>query len=62
MGIGMLGTGVVGQTLGSKLIEVGHEVRMGSRDAANEKASEWVASTGGGASNGTGHFNVHVVR
>ena len=53
MRVGMLGTGVVGQTLGRKLVEVEHEVRMGSRDAANEKASEWVASTGGGASNGT---------
>jgi predicted dinucleotide-binding enzyme len=28
----MLGTGVVGQTLGAKLTELGHDVRVGSRD------------------------------
>jgi predicted dinucleotide-binding enzyme len=32
MQIGMLGTGVVGQTLGGKLTELGHEVKVGSRD------------------------------
>lgn len=29
--IGVLGTGTVGQTVGSKLVEVGHEVKMGTR-------------------------------
>src|SRR6266536_3420809 len=29
--IGVLGTGVVGQTVASKLSEVGHEVKMGTR-------------------------------
>ena len=29
--IGVLGTGTVGQTVGSKLTEVGHEVKMGTR-------------------------------
>ena len=36
MKIGVLGTGVVGQTLAGKLHELGHDVMMGSRDA--EKA------------------------
>lgn len=49
----MLGTGTVGQTLATKLVELGHEVRMGSRDAANEKAREWAASAGENASAGT---------
>jgi len=53
MKIGVLGTGIVGRTLASKLAELGHEVRMGSRDAANEQAAEWAASAGDGASNGT---------
>jgi predicted dinucleotide-binding enzyme len=32
MRIGMLGTGVVGQTLAKKLTELGHDVKIGSRD------------------------------
>lgn len=36
--IAVLGTGTVGNTIGSKLIELGHEVMMGSRTADNEKA------------------------
>ena len=32
MNVGVLGTGVVGQTLSSKLVELGHDVVMGSRD------------------------------
>src|SRR5579884_35308 len=50
---GVFGTGVVGQTLASKLVELGHEVMLGSRDAANETAQKWVANTGERASNGT---------
>ena len=41
MKIGVLGTGTSGQTLASKLVHLGHEVMMGSRDAANPKAVEW---------------------
>jgi hypothetical protein len=52
MKIGILGSGIVGQTLGSKLVELGHHVRMGSRDAANPKVAEWVASAGAHASQG----------
>jgi predicted dinucleotide-binding enzyme len=32
MNIGILGTGAVGQTLGGKLAEMGHEVTVGTRD------------------------------
>src|SRR5262245_60860945 len=52
MKIGILGSGVVGQTLGNKLVELGHHVRMGSRDAANPKVSEWVAAAGPHATQG----------
>jgi 8-hydroxy-5-deazaflavin:NADPH oxidoreductase len=34
MNIGILGTGMVGQTIGIKLIEAGHEVLFGTRDVA----------------------------
>jgi predicted dinucleotide-binding enzyme len=53
MRIAVLGTGMVGQTIGSKLVELGHEVRMGSRTAGGEKAAAWVAAAGERASEGT---------
>ena len=38
MKIGILGTGATGQTIGSKLVELGHDVMLGSRDEANPNA------------------------
>ena len=42
MKIAVLGTGPVGNTIGSKLIDLGHLVMMGSRTADNEKAKAFV--------------------
>jgi len=42
----VLGTGVVGRTIGSKLVEIGHEVRMGSRRAGNDAAVAWAEEAG----------------
>ena len=53
MNIGVLGTGMVGNAIGSKLIQLGHNVKMGSRTAVNSKAAEWVKSNGVKASQGT---------
>jgi 8-hydroxy-5-deazaflavin:NADPH oxidoreductase len=53
MRFGVLGTGVVGQTLATKLASLGHEVTMGSREAGNEKAVEWANQAGNGASEGS---------
>jgi len=53
MKIGILGTGTVGKTIGTKLIQLNHQVMMGSRTAANEKANEWVNVSGANAANGT---------
>ena len=53
MKIAVLGTGMVGETIGSKLVALGHEVKMGSRTANNEKAAAWVKKAGGKASQGT---------
>lgn len=53
MKIGILGTGVVGQTIGTKLVSLGHDVKMGARVAANEKAEKWVKDTGARATHGT---------
>lgn len=52
MKIGILGTGVVGNTIGAKLIQLGHQVKMGSRTADNPKAAEWVQQNGKSASQG----------
>lgn len=53
MKIAVLGTGTVGDTIGSKLISLGHEVKMGSRTRDNEKALAFVAKNGSNASQGT---------
>ncbi|MCA2979382.1 MAG: NAD(P)-binding domain-containing protein [Myxococcaceae bacterium] len=53
MKIAVLGTGMVGDTIASRLVELGHEVRMGSRTASNEKAAAWVKKAGAMASAGT---------
>ena len=53
MKIGIIGSGVVAQTLGAKLIELGHDVVLGTRDPAklDEKKNmagtlrEWIAKT-----------------
>jgi len=53
MKIGVLGTGVTGQTIASKLVELGHDVMMGSRDEANPKAVTWAKEEGHNALYGT---------
>jgi predicted dinucleotide-binding enzyme len=53
MKIGVLGTGMVGAAIGGKLTQLGHEVRMGSRTANNDKAAAWVRQSGRNASQGT---------
>jgi hypothetical protein len=53
MRIGILGTGVVGKTLATKLTKLGHEVRMGSRAAGGDKARTWVKESGSKASEGS---------
>ncbi|MGE5275592.1 MAG: NADPH-dependent F420 reductase [Acidobacteriota bacterium] len=53
MKIGVLGTGMVGSVIASKLVALGHEVKMGAREAGNEKARRWAESAGKGASAGT---------
>ncbi len=51
--ISILGTGIVGNTIGTKLIQLGYQVMMGSRTATNEKAAAWVSANGNNASAGT---------
>jgi len=49
MKIGILGTGTVGQTLGTKLQSLGHHVVLGAREPGNNKAVAWAQVSGGGA-------------
>ena len=49
----VLGTGDVGRTLGGKLAELGHEVRLGSRTPDNPAGVKWAESAGEAAGTGT---------
>ncbi len=53
MKIGVLGTGMVGEALASKFVSLGHEVKMGAREAGNPKAQAWAKKAGGKASHGS---------
>ena len=53
MKIAVLGTGLVGQTIASKLVQLDHDVMLGSRDEANPKAVTWAKDQGRKALFGT---------
>src|SRR5260370_24138074 len=64
MHIGILGTGIVGQTLGLRLVQLGHPVMLGTRDPAQldepkgrgpdaRTLRAWLALAGSAASVGT---------
>jgi predicted dinucleotide-binding enzyme len=53
MKIGIFGTGVVGTTIGTKLVELGHDVKVSARAADNAKGAAWVAAHGARASQGS---------
>ena len=53
MKIGVLGTGMVGSAIASKLVALGHEVMMGSRTADNAKATTWAKTAGARGQVGT---------
>lgn len=42
MKIAVFGTGMVGTTIATKLVSLGHEVSLGSRSADNEKGKAWL--------------------
>jgi len=53
MKIAILGTGMVGNTIGTKLVQLGHQVKMGSRTATSDAGQQWLRSVGGAAQIGT---------
>jgi len=44
---------MVGKAISTKLVQLGHGVKMGSRTTNNEKATEWVKASGANATQGT---------
>lgn len=48
MKIGILGSGDVGRKLGDGLIEIGHEVKIGTRDPNKEQIVQWLRNHGNG--------------
>ncbi len=53
MKIAVLGTGMVGNAIASKLVNMGHQVMMGSRTATSDAGQAWLRSVGGNAHLGT---------
>ena len=45
MNVGILGSGIVAQTLGAGFIRHGHAVMLGTRDPG--KLADWARTTGG---------------
>jgi predicted dinucleotide-binding enzyme len=53
MKVGILGSGIVGQTLGRGFASHGHDVKIGSRSPNKPELQEWLKSTKGSVSTGT---------
>jgi predicted dinucleotide-binding enzyme len=51
--VGVIGSGVVGQTLAAGLASRGHDVMLGSRDPAKDDVRAWLERAGDGVSAGT---------
>ena len=53
MKVGILGSGDVGRRLGDGLIELGHMVKIGTRDPNKDEVVQWVSNhVGGGEEEG----------
>jgi predicted dinucleotide-binding enzyme len=65
MKFGVLGTGMVGQAVATKLVALGHDVCMGSRSKEHKDASAWLEQVKGKAKAGTfaetAHFGDVIV-
>ena len=47
MRVGILGSGIVGRTLGAGFLKHGHEAMLGTRDPKKKEAADWVRETPG---------------
>jgi predicted dinucleotide-binding enzyme len=53
MKLAILGTGMVGSAIATKLVNIGHQIMMGSRTANSDAARQWLRSIDGRAQIGT---------
>jgi predicted dinucleotide-binding enzyme len=53
MRIAVLGSGMVGNAIATKLVQLGHQIMMGSRTANSDAGQAWLRSVGGKAQLGT---------
>src|SRR5262245_48696398 len=53
MKIAILGTGMVGNAIGTKLVQLGHQVTINSRTATSDAGQQWLRNVGGAAQIGT---------
>ncbi|MGC2034730.1 MAG: NAD(P)-binding domain-containing protein, partial [Thermoplasmata archaeon] len=53
MKVGIIGSGDVARSLGTGFIQLGHSVKLGTRDPKAEKLQDWVRKSGPHASTGT---------
>jgi predicted dinucleotide-binding enzyme len=53
MKIAVLGTGMIGNAIATKLVQLGHQVSMGSRSANSEAGQHWLRSVAGNGQTGT---------
>lgn len=53
--IGILGSGMVANSIATKLIQLGYQVKMGARSSDNSKNLEWKNNNGNNAFTGTFH-------
>ncbi len=53
MRVAVMGTGSAGRAIATRLLQLGHEVTMGSRSADGEALNEWLGEAGEGAKGGT---------
>jgi 8-hydroxy-5-deazaflavin:NADPH oxidoreductase len=49
MKIGVLGSGIVGQTLAAGFLKYGHRAMIGTRDSDSNEVQQWLAKNAGGA-------------
>ena len=47
MKIGVLGSGIVGRTLGAGFVKHGHQVKLGTRDPLDKDVAAWLAANSG---------------
>jgi predicted dinucleotide-binding enzyme len=53
MKIAVLGSGMVGNAIATKLVNIGHQITMGSRTANSDAGKQWLHSVGGKAQIGS---------